>query len=193
MRQAFPTLISQQAISLAHRGRATRKASAFCVALRYPVHQLIRMTGPSSRARPQTSIIASPARRFRPPHHCRSPRTSSRTHRRCWTAGPDLGERWPSRLVATASSENCLILLQIVALGLDGLQPRFGGAFFLCPATARWRRDRCKGPHGLFAESVGASHDDSTDPQTRVSKPPIRRVEQAPQRHPHRAPGRPWS
>jgi len=24
-------------------------------------------------------------------------------YRRCWTAGPDLGERWPSRLVATAA------------------------------------------------------------------------------------------
>ena len=27
----------------------------------------------------------------------------SRPHRRCWTAGPDLGERWSSRLVATAA------------------------------------------------------------------------------------------
>jgi hypothetical protein len=30
-----------------------------------------------------------------------------RSHRRCWTARPDLGERWPSRLVATAA-EDCL-------------------------------------------------------------------------------------
>jgi hypothetical protein len=30
-----------------------------------------------------------------------------RLHRRCWTARPDLGDRWPSRLVATAA-ENCL-------------------------------------------------------------------------------------
>jgi hypothetical protein len=26
-----------------------------------------------------------------------------RSHRRCWTAGADVGERWPSRLVATAA------------------------------------------------------------------------------------------
>jgi len=34
----------------------------------------------------------------------------TRSHRRCWTSRPDLGERWPSRLVATASSSkecNC--------------------------------------------------------------------------------------
>src|SRR5262249_21134023 len=30
---------------------------------------------------------------------------SSRPHRRCWTAGSDLGERWPSRLVATAAAD----------------------------------------------------------------------------------------
>jgi len=27
------------------------------------------------------------------------------THRRCWPAWPDLGERWPSRLVATATED----------------------------------------------------------------------------------------
>jgi hypothetical protein len=26
-------------------------------------------------------------------------------HRRCWPSWPDLGERWPSRLVATAAEE----------------------------------------------------------------------------------------
>jgi hypothetical protein len=29
--------------------------------------------------------------------------TCSRSHRWCWTARPDLGGRWPSRLVATAA------------------------------------------------------------------------------------------
>ena len=28
-----------------------------------------------------------------------------RPHRRCWPAWPDLGERWPARLVATASED----------------------------------------------------------------------------------------
>jgi hypothetical protein len=28
-----------------------------------------------------------------------------RPHRRCWHSGPDLGERWPSRLVATAEEK----------------------------------------------------------------------------------------
>src|SRR5262249_4573457 len=31
--------------------------------------------------------------------------SSARTNRRCWTARPDLGRRWPSRLVATAVEE----------------------------------------------------------------------------------------
>jgi hypothetical protein len=34
----------------------------------------------------------------------------SRSHRRCWTARPDLGERWPSWLVATVA-ENRLIAI----------------------------------------------------------------------------------
>jgi hypothetical protein len=38
------------------------------------------------------------------PIRCR--RTGS--HRRCWTSRPDLGERWPSRLVATAEEDCCL-------------------------------------------------------------------------------------
>jgi|SRR6516165_10127467 hypothetical protein len=29
----------------------------------------------------------------------------SRSHRRCWPSGPHLGERWPSRLVATAEED----------------------------------------------------------------------------------------
>jgi hypothetical protein len=33
-------------------------------------------------------------------------------HRRCWTARPDLGEWWPSRLVATAKT-------LAVGLGID--------------------------------------------------------------------------
>jgi hypothetical protein len=37
-------------------------------------------------------------------HHCRS-RTSSRSHRWRWTSRSDLGERWPSRLVATAAED----------------------------------------------------------------------------------------
>src|SRR5262249_386640 len=32
-------------------------------------------------------------------------RRSPRPHRRCRTAWPDLGERWPSRLVATATAD----------------------------------------------------------------------------------------
>jgi hypothetical protein len=32
-------------------------------------------------------------------------RMASRSHRRCRTARPDLSERWPSRLVATAEEE----------------------------------------------------------------------------------------
>src|SRR5262249_10654546 len=30
---------------------------------------------------------------------------ASRSHRRCWPARPHLGERWPSRLVATAAEK----------------------------------------------------------------------------------------
>jgi len=30
---------------------------------------------------------------------------SPRSHRGCWPARPDLGERWPSRLVATAEED----------------------------------------------------------------------------------------
>src|SRR5262245_29128472 len=31
-----------------------------------------------------------------------------RPHRRCWPSRPDLGERWPARLVATAAAEDRL-------------------------------------------------------------------------------------
>jgi hypothetical protein len=44
------------------------------------------------------------ARRFCAHHHCRSP-TSSRPHRWRWTSRSDLGERRPSRLVATAAED----------------------------------------------------------------------------------------
>ena len=30
-------------------------------------------------------------------------------HRRCWSSRPDLGERWPSRLVATAAEDRLSI------------------------------------------------------------------------------------
>jgi hypothetical protein len=33
------------------------------------------------------------------------PVTVNAAHRRCWPARPDLGERWPSRLVATAEED----------------------------------------------------------------------------------------
>ena len=41
-------------------------------------------------------------------HSCFCSGCCPRSHRGCRTSGPDLGERWPSRLVATASSANCL-------------------------------------------------------------------------------------
>jgi hypothetical protein len=31
--------------------------------------------------------------------------STTRPHRRCWPSRPDLGERWPSRLVATAEEK----------------------------------------------------------------------------------------
>ena len=50
--------------------------------------------------------------------HQRGPRP----HRRCWPARPDLGERWPSRLVATATANRlitCEHLLRIAGRGLS--------------------------------------------------------------------------
>ena len=38
--------------------------------------------------------------------HGRSADVGARSHRRCWTAGADLGERWPSWLVATAAEDD---------------------------------------------------------------------------------------
>ena len=37
-----------------------------------------------------------------------TPRCRPRPHRRCWPSGPDLSERWPSRLVATTVEEDRL-------------------------------------------------------------------------------------
>ena len=42
-------------------------------------------------------------------HHRHTMYRLSRPHRRCWTARPDLGERWPSRLVATAAENRLSI------------------------------------------------------------------------------------
>jgi len=44
-------------------------------------------------------------------HLPRLPHCSPRPHRGCWAAGSDLGRLWPSRLVATAESEDSLIPL----------------------------------------------------------------------------------
>jgi hypothetical protein len=41
----------------------------------------------------------------------------SRPHRRCWLAGPDLGEQWSSRLVATASAVRLSKVTAAVAFG----------------------------------------------------------------------------
>src|SRR5262249_21191079 len=62
-------------------------------------------------------------------------RSGSRPHRRCWTAGPEFGERWSSRLVAT-TTEDRLTRQDVIEL--------YGrvscGALAPDPATARLLR-----------------------------------------------------
>jgi hypothetical protein len=41
---------------------------------------------------------------------CSLSRLELRPHRRCWLAGPDVGGRWPSWLVATAAEERLKFL-----------------------------------------------------------------------------------
>jgi hypothetical protein len=52
-----------------------------------------------ARRRGRTASILGRHRQY--PVHCAYPRS----HRRCWPARPDLGERWPSRLVATSAED----------------------------------------------------------------------------------------
>ena len=52
------------------------------------------IVGPTPATGPTFNAAFSLDRRERP-----------RSHRRCWTSRPDLGERWPSRLVATAAED----------------------------------------------------------------------------------------
>src|SRR5262245_26730433 len=97
-------------------------------------------------------------------------RLRPRPHRRCWPSRPDLGERWPSRLVATAEEDRLRHLAQLALSNLGERWPsrlvataeedclRHLTQLALSNSAQSWPLSRLSNVTGLYPARAGALH-----------------------------------